>query len=218
MSLCAQHSSRPFTDRLLRITSFFPLLFYSFFFLVLFSKCTANHPPLTYFALALTKFQDHAASPGETRFVSILLPSVVEASLLSMPECYPSDVLCFFKFLYFAIFLIPIKKQIASREKYRPPRSRLIAPVTTDAALAISTKKSPTCMCVCSFFLNSFFLIVPFFFVKKKKEQSHTSRCAWQLHLPDLVLYHLTRFNARWSKETRRNYIWKSREKSKNER
>lgn len=50
MSLCAQHSSRPFTDR--SSVNFSLLLLLLLFFcsftlrLTLFSKCTANHPPL----------------------------------------------------------------------------------------------------------------------------------------------------------------------------
>lgn len=39
-------------------------------------------------------------------------------------------------------------------------------------------KKSPTCM------------HARFFWSSKKMEQSHTSRCAWKLHLPGLLLYH----------------------------
>lgn len=94
-----------FTDRLVRLTSFSS----SFFFLVLFSKCTANHPPLTYFALTLTEFQDHAGLPGETRLA--YFTTVGRWSFLALYAGVLSIwAIIFKKILYFAIFLIPIKK------------------------------------------------------------------------------------------------------------
>jgi len=50
----------------------------------------------------------------------------------------------------------------------------------------VSRRRSPTCMCA-RFFWSW----------RKKKEQSHTSRCARQLHLPGLLLYHDAR-RSKW--------------------
>lgn len=144
MSLCAQHSSRPFTDRLLRITSFF--LFASILF---FGTIFEMHSQSSSTNLLRARAHRAPGSRSITRRNSIRLyfiPSVVEASLLSMPECYLSDLLFFFLIFVFRNFLI--KKQIASREKYRPLRSRSIAPATTDAALASKYKKNHLLVCV----------------------------------------------------------------------
>jgi hypothetical protein len=75
----------------------------------------------------------------------------------------------------------------------RPTRGRDRSPPSArPCALArggcdADVRRSPTCMCA-RFFWS---------WRKKKKEQSHTSRCARQLHLPGLLLYHDAR-RSKW--------------------
>lgn len=79
MSLCAQHSSRPFTDRSSVNVSLLLLLL--LFFLLLYSpsdvifEMHSQSSSTIFFALALTELQNHAERLG-----SPTLPSVVEAS------------------------------------------------------------------------------------------------------------------------------------------
>lgn len=133
MSLCAQHSSRLFTDRLIRLTSFSSSSI--LFFLVLFSKCTANHPPLTYFALALTEFQDHAGSPGETRLAYFI--TVGRWSFLALYAGVLSN---------WAIIFVCCNFSHSHQGANRRPRKGSATAVATDrsrhdrAALTISTK------------------------------------------------------------------------------
>jgi len=184
MSLCAQHSSRPFTDRLLRITSFSSSLLLFFFFGTIFEMHSQSS------STNLLRVHAHRV-PGSRRITrrnsarllyyrrSLKLPC-------SMPECYLSDLFllnfCILQFFSFSSRNEPpAVKRIGHCGR---DRSLLARPYST--ALAINTKNH---LLVCVY--------ARFFWLSKKKEQSHTSRCAWQLHLPGLLLYHLTRFNAR---------------------
>jgi len=88
----------------------------------------------------------------------------------------------------------------------RPTRGRDRSPPSArPCALArggcdADVRRSPTCMCA-RFFWS---------WRKKKKEQSHTSRCARQLHLPGLLLYHDARRSKWGGGGSRRGYIWLS--------
>lgn len=73
VSLCAQHSSRPFTDR--SSVTFSPSLLYSPSDVIF--EMHSQSSSAAIFALALTEPQNHAERLG-----SPILPSVVEASLL----------------------------------------------------------------------------------------------------------------------------------------
>lgn len=164
MSLCAQHSSRPVYGLIIPYFNFF-FLFSSILFLVLFSKCTANHPPLTYFAVALTEFQDHTGSPGDSARLfyycrSLKLPCSLCQSVTYQMYLKKNFLICNFSHSH----------QRANRR----PRKGSATAVATDrsrhdrAALAISTQNH-LLVCVYARFFGS---------LKKKKEQSHTSRCA----------------------------------------
>lgn len=146
MSLCAQHSSRPFAERSLREP--LPPLFYSFFFF--FGTIFEMHSQLSsanLFALAFAELQDHAGSPGGAR-----LPHYRRLLKLprTMPECYSSSSLSlslsltyfisfFGGFFYICfgfvltLYLSPSPRRATARRSQRdqPPRSRPIAPCTT---------------------------------------------------------------------------------------
>lgn len=113
VSLCAQHSSRPFAERSLR-KLFSPPLFYSFFFGTIFEM----HSQLfsaNLFTLASAELQDPVGwSPGETR---VRLPHYQPVVKLprSMSECYssfftlslsPSLLLFFGFFLFFVLWVL----------------------------------------------------------------------------------------------------------------
>lgn len=87
MSLCAQHSSRPFAERSLR--KLLPPLFYSFFFFGTIFEMHSQLSSANLFALAFAELQDHAGSPGGTR-----LPHYRRLLKLprTMPECYSSSL------------------------------------------------------------------------------------------------------------------------------
>lgn len=115
----------------------------------------------------------------------ILLLSVVEASLFSMPECYLSDVFKK-KFFNLQFFSFPSKSE--------PPAAKRIGHRGRDRSLPARPcgtrdkyTESPTCMCVCSFF----------WIVKKKRNNLTQVGAPDNYIFPILLLYQLTRFNAR---------------------
>lgn len=104
MSLCAQHSSRPFAERSLH--KLLSPLFYSFFFWYYFR----NAQPIILISSrsCFTELQDHVRSPGGTR---VRLPHYRRLLKLprSMTECYSSFLslsLSFFYFLFYFIFFL----------------------------------------------------------------------------------------------------------------
>jgi hypothetical protein len=123
MSLCAQHSSRPFTDWFSVNSS---LLFY--FFDIIFEmhsqSSSANFSRLSNSGI----MQDHPEKFGSLVLLTTVLGRWSFFALYI--GCYLS-FLFFFLFLWFIIFLAFVDKQAASRGKNRPPRSRPIALSTT---------------------------------------------------------------------------------------
>lgn len=104
MSLRAQHSSRSFVERDPSTNSYLSssLLLLFFFFLVLFSKCTANYPPLI-------SSRSPRSAPGSRRITRrdsgtlASLPSSVRVPR-SMSKCYSSSLFLFFFYFFYLCF------------------------------------------------------------------------------------------------------------------
>lgn len=147
-----------------------PPLFYSFFFLVLFSQCTANYPPLISSRSRSPSSritQDHPERDSDT-LASLL--SIVKASslkcYLSLSSSYCVSFCFFFNFCDLFFFLSRRSESPRWPQKGHCDRDRSLPPYSEchslhDRALAINKEESPTCMCA------------RFLIVKKKGTISH---------------------------------------------
>lgn len=145
------------------------------------------------FALAFAELQDHAGSPGGAHAchttVGCLKASSHYARVVTR-HLFLSHLLYLFFFGGF-FFYICFGFVLTLYLSPSPRRATARAPVAKGPATAIATdrslhdraqiKRNHLLVCMLVLFDRQ---------KKKKKEQSHTSRCARQLHLPDLLLYH----------------------------